>query len=160
MALQGLEKKELDPYASNRTQRAIEDIASYNVQIKHIPKASNRMADFMSRKLHSTQDAPEVPRHLPVSMVAVMFQGVMLDKRLLDLVEKANDDPTYQDVIECLHSKQLLTLLDKDHPAQQYKRVWKDLSITQVPNGRVVLFQGTRVVPPDTLIPEIGRAHV
>ena len=31
MALQGLERKELDPYASNRTQRAIEDIMSYNV---------------------------------------------------------------------------------------------------------------------------------
>ena len=52
------------------------------------------MADFMSRKIHSTLEALKIPRHLPGPTVAVMFQGAMMDKRLVDLVEKANDDST------------------------------------------------------------------
>ena len=106
----------------------------------------------MSCKLHTTQEAPEIPRHLPVSVVAIMHDGSMLDIKLVDLVEKANKDDKYQDTLECLASNQQLNELDNEHPAMQLKKVWKKLSIRQVPNGRILLFEDTRVVPPTSMI--------
>ena len=56
---------------------------------------------------------------------------------------------------ECLATRQQLNLLDNDHPARKLKKVWANLAHKQVPNGRIIIFQGTRVVPPDTMVPEL-----
>ena len=98
----------------------MEDILSFNVRVKHIPKRENSLADFMSRKLHSTKEAPDIPRHMPVAMVAIMYEGTVLDKKLMDLVEAGSEDEDYQDILECIASKQKL---NDQHPAQQYKKI-------------------------------------
>ena len=60
-SLAGIKSRPLDLYAPYRTQRALEDILSYNVKIQHVSKANNALAYYLSRKQHTTHEAPEVP---------------------------------------------------------------------------------------------------
>ena len=49
-SLAGIETRPLDPYAPYRTQRHLEDILSFNIEIKHVSKANNAIADYLSQK--------------------------------------------------------------------------------------------------------------
>ena len=149
-SLAGIETRPMDPYAPYRTQRALEDILSFNIEIKHVSKANNAIADYLSRKTQTTHEAPEVPRHLPkeTAMVAVTYQGQVLDKKLIQLIDRANEDREYQDLVEAVSNNSNINLLDQDHPAQTFKKVWKQLTVANFPNGRLILLDKTRVVPP------------
>ena len=156
-SLAEIESRPLDPYAPCRMQRALEDILSYNVRIQHVSKANNALADYLSRRNQTTYEAPEVPRHLPreEAMVAVTYQGQIIDKKLIQLIDKANEDEGYQDLVEAVATKSNIHLLDPEHPAQEYKKVWKQLSVSNFPNGRLVLLDTTRVVPPKSTITDL-----
>lgn len=56
-------------------------------------------------------------------MVAVMHEGQMLDKKLIQLIDKANQDDKYQDLVEAIASKQNIHLLDPEHAAKEFKKV-------------------------------------
>ena len=79
----------------------------------------------------------------------------MLDKKLIQLIDKANEDDKYQDLIEAVASHQNIHFLDPEHPANEFKKVWKQLSITNIPNGCLVLFDKARVVPPENAIRDL-----
>ena len=137
ISLKGLESIPLDPYTSHNTKRAMEDILAFNCKITDIPKSSNMLADFMSRRVHSTKKEPEIPRHLAANLVVVMHAGTVWDQKRVDLLEAANNDYSYADAVECLVTSQQLHR--QDYPAQRYKKVWSKLSINQAPNGRQIL---------------------
>ena len=79
----------------------------------------------------------------------------MIDKKLIQMVDKANKDKRYQDVIEAVASKQNIHQMDPEHPAKKYKKVWKQLSVINLPNGRLVLYNKSRVVPPESAVQQL-----
>ena len=56
---------------------------------------------------------------------------------------------------EAIASKQNIHQLDPEHPANEFKKVWKQLSITNIPNGHLVLYDKSRIVPPETAIRDL-----
>ena len=60
----------------------------------------------------------------------------------------ANEDPEYQDLLEAVSSEHNFNQLDEEHTARKFKKVWKQLSIINLPNGHLVLYNKSRVVPP------------
>ena len=139
--LAGLEHKPLDPLMTNRDQRALQNILQYNLRIIHIPKTTNLLADFLSRRKHNSVEAPEVARHAPLPpTIAVISEGTPLDIKLVDLVAKAAEDMEYQDIIQALQQNNKPHQLPPQHPAQVYKQQWKHLSLFQLPNGFLILY--------------------
>ena len=107
-ALQGVETKQLDPDMSPRIWRLLEKIVRFNIVTKHVSCKKNLMADYLSRttSLHHRVDVQDVPRllhkhdtpahstqHATVNLVA---GGVILDPKLLALIDIAEADEDYQ----------------------------------------------------------------
>ena len=110
------------------------------------------LADILSRANNTTVEGPNVPRHSPAhNIVAVISEGSALDIKLIELASKASEDQEYQDLIAALVEKSWPHQLNPQHPANKYKWQWKNFSVSQVPNGRLILYQTSRVLIPSTV---------
>ena len=151
--LAGIEKKPLDPTLTNRTFRCLEKILGFNLKVLHVPASMNLLADYLSRKEQTTQEAPHFPRMQASHVVAVVHEGVTLDARLVELIEQAAEDSNYMDVVQAVSEGALLHQLPREHPGHQYKQVWKRLTAYQAPVGRrILLLDGGRVVIPEVAV--------
>ena len=55
-ALEGLEKKSLNPWMTDREKHVLEDVLRFNIKVIHIPQGSNLLADYLSRIDHNTKE--------------------------------------------------------------------------------------------------------
>ena len=95
--LAGLESRELEPTPNNRIFRNTEFLLSFPLKIKYISKDRNILADWLSRKPQPTQVPDLLPRF--EGTIAMIYEGLPLDKKLLDLIEVCTSDDNYASVL-------------------------------------------------------------
>ena len=134
----------MDPNMSPRIWKLLERIVRFNIIVQHVTAKENLMADFLSKT-----DTDYVMQHADVNLLT---GGVVLDPKLLALIDLAKADKEYQAVIEAMETKAKLAELHRDHPAKKVSRVYQKLETFQAPNGCILLVEGARVY-----IPEAGR---
>ena len=118
------------------------------MKIRYLQKEKNLLADWLSRKPQSTQEAEYLPRF--EGTVALIYDGAPLDRKVLDTIEAAVADDDYSAVVEVINEGtdlQGLRGLGDDHPAKIYKSVWQKLSLFNSPNGQVILMDNKLVIP-------------
>jgi hypothetical protein len=144
--LAGLETRALEPSPNNRLLRNKEYLLSFPLTVKYLPKEQNLIADWLSRKPQPTEIPGLLPR-FETGTVALVYEGLPLDKKLLDLIEVANQDDAYCSILQVLNEGGDLRGLRADHPAREYRSQWQNLSTFNGPNGQCILCDGRIVVP-------------
>ena len=146
--LDHLEDKELVPSANSRLFRNKEYLLTFPLKIRYLQKEKNLLADWLSRKPQSHQEAEHLPRF--EGTIALVYEGAPLDRKVLDTIECAVVDNDYSAVVEVLNEGtdlRGLGGLGDDHPAKVFKSVWPKLSVFNGPNGQVILMDNKLVIP-------------
>jgi hypothetical protein len=161
-ALEGIEVKQLEPTMSPRIWRLLERVVRFDITVKHVSHKENVMADYLSRttSLHSTVEVHDEPRHhkhdtIHKGSISLITGGVVLDPKLLELIDIAEGDKDYQAILAAVSNGDRLVDLHQGHPAKQVSRVYGKLEPFQAPNGRILLVDGVRV-----FIPQEARQQV
>ena len=79
------------------------------------------LADWLSRKPQPSQVPDLLPRF--EGTVAVVYKGMPLDKKLLDLIDVCTHDDDYSSVLQVCNEGSDLKGLRADHPAREFKSV-------------------------------------
>ena len=154
-ALEGIEVKQLEPSMSPRIWRLLEKVVRFDITVKHVSHKENLMADYLSRTscLHKSVEVHDEPRHhkhspLHHSSMHVIRGGVVLDPKLLELIDVAEADEEYQAILAAVSNKDKLGDLHHTHPAKKVARVYGKLETFQAPNGNILLVDGVQVFIP------------
>ena len=86
--LEGLEARELVPTPNSPFLRNTEYLLSFPLKVQYLPKESNLLADWRSRNPKPAPVSDLIPRF--EGTVALVYEGMPLDKLLLDLIEECN----------------------------------------------------------------------
>ena len=148
------------PSANSRVFRNKEYLLTFPLKIRYLQKEKNLLADWLSRNPQPTQEAEYQPHF--EGTVALIYEGVPLDKKVLETIEAAVADDDYSAVVEVINEGtdlQGLRALGDDHPAKVYRSVWKDLSLFSGPNGQVILKDKKIVIPKALRSDVIRKLH-
>ena len=115
--LEGLESRELVPTPNSRLLCNTEYLLSFPLKVKYLPKDSNLLADWLSRKPQPAPSPDLLPRF--EGTVALVYEGMPLDKLLLDLIEAGNADEAYSSVIQVVNEGGDIKQLRAEHPAKE-----------------------------------------
>ena len=96
--VEGIEARELIPTPKSRLLRNTEYLLSFPLKVKYLAKESNLLADWLSRKPQPAPASDLLPRFK--GKVCLIYEGMPLDKLLLDLIEVGNNDEDYASVIQ------------------------------------------------------------
>merc|ERR1711867_256358 len=132
--LEGLESRELVPTPNDRLLCSTEYLLSFPLEVKYLPKDSNLLADWLSRKPQPDSAPDLIPRF--DGTVALIYRGMPLDKLLLDLIDAAHADDDYNAVLQVVNEGGDLKKLRAEHPAKEYKSIWDRISVFNGPNGQ------------------------
>ena len=143
--LEGLESRELVPTPNSRVLRNTEFLLSFPLQVKYLPKESNLLADWLSRNPLPAPASGLLPRF--EGTVALVYEGMPLDKLLLDLIEECNRDEEYSAVLQVINEGGDIKQLRNEHPAKEYKSIWDRVSAFNGPNGQCLVTEGRIIVP-------------
>ena len=145
--LEGLESRELDPTPNNRILRNTEFLLSFPLKIKYLAKDRNLLADWLSRKPQPTQVPDLLPRFEGAGAIALVYEGMPLDKKLTDLIDACSMDDNYASILQVVNEGGELRGLRADHPARDFRSVLDKISTFNRPNGQCLLCEGRIVVP-------------
>ena len=76
-----------------------------------------------------------------------MHEGVVLDRKLIDLIVACSEDESYSSVLQVVNEGGSPRGLREDHPARELRAVWDKLSTYNGPNGQCLLCDGRIFVP-------------
>ena len=88
-----------------------------------------------------------------------MYEGVPLDRKVLDIIEFGATDDEYTAVLQVLHEGEDLRGLGDNHPAKAFHKVWGKLSTFNGPNGQALLIDGKLVIPWGLRADTLSRLH-
>ena len=77
-----------------------------------------------------------------------MAEGGLADPLLLDLAREAEEDPTYQDMVEAVRLNDKLQDFPKNHPLRQFKKLMEGMFLYDLPSGTLLCSHDGRFVIP------------
>ena len=91
--------------------------------------------------------------------VALVYEGMPLDKLLLDLIEECNQDEDYSAVLQVVNEGGDIKQLRAEHPAKAYKGVWDKISTFNGPNSQCLVSEGRIIVPQGLRAHYVAELH-
>lgn len=82
---------------------------------------------------------------------AGLYEEELDDPMIIELMEAAKKDKGYQEVlaeVASCRSREELRLLPKEHPARSLSQQWDEMGVIQGPGGKLLIYQGSRLVVP------------
>ena len=137
----------------------LEKIATYNYTIHYVPERMNRVADGLSR--FPVEDPEEEDEEIGKANVRRVFLGdtdtEIFPKNVVDMAEL--EDLKYQKLVDFFEGERSWKQAEPD--VKSYKSVEQDVSIERIGNGRLLILDGTRIIPPHTEMQKlIVKLHV
>ena len=91
--------------------------------------------------------------------VALVYDGMPLDKLLLDLIDAAHADDDYNALLQVVNEGGDLKKLRAEHPAKEYKSIWDRIGVFNGPNGQCLVTERRIIVPRSFRAPYVNNLH-
>jgi len=151
--LEGIFRNQLDDITNPRLLRFREKLTPYCFDVKYTPGKTHYIADALSRA--PVFDPPE--RELLDDASAVTTMALSSDPALVKLSKAAEEDESYQQIIEAFRSNKHPKNLPPGHPARQFKSYWDEISL----KNNLLLYQGSRIIVPHQMRKSIlDKLHI
>ena len=130
MPLVTMIKKGLDKMETTRLARMMEKISAFNFKLEHVPGSQNAIADAFSR--NPVRDVPNdaFDKH---DVHELLFQAMEhvegTSIKMSDIVQAAEEDENYQQIVQAIRRSVKAQNLPRDHPGRAYKSEWHLLGI-------------------------------
>ena len=170
--LLGTFSKEINDVLNTRLQKLRLKLQSYNMTVDWIEGKNHLIADALSRAplfapREEACEAEELAcRSLRASVIEKLCEtdtacvatcgtattfvtddcGTGLDKKLLDLIEKAKADKDYQRIVSAFKQGDHPEKLQQCHPAREYTSIWEDISLFD--EHPLLVYEGHRIIVP------------
>ena len=117
-----------------------ERLSPYQLVVSYVEGKTHYIADALSR----------APFFEPTDSPAINAANVLIqqstDPAFLEIIKDVDYD--YQQIIDALLKDYQPKNLADTHPAKPFKSVWHEISILDCPAGKLLVFDGSRIIPP------------
>jgi hypothetical protein len=148
--LVGTFEKQLTEITNERLVRFREKLSHFRFNVMWTPGKTHHIADALSRA--PIFDAPEVEEEKAtlccVSTDSSEEQLAPLDPQITKLMAKGSSDEQYLELIQALLNGKNVSNLPPTHPGRRYSSLWDQLSLYSNKEGRLVVLDGHRIIPP------------
>ena len=144
--LLGVFAKDLDEVKNDRLRSYREHCMDYNFELKYCEGVTHYLADCMSRIPAFYPNPPDVD---------ITYMAVESDPLIGKVAACAKQDVDYKEVMEALKVNLRPKNFPVCHPARDYVSCWDELSILKVPEGELLIRDGSRIVLPLAMRGEI-----
>jgi len=152
--LEGLFRKDLHDLDNPRLQRIREKLLPYSFTVTWVEGKTHFIADALSRS-PVFEPEEDVTQEIEAMTRAITYQDPALD----EITDKT--DMEYKATIKALKEDADVWSLPQNHPAKQYSKVWRELSIINHKNQDLMIYQGDRIVIPGPAITSIlTKLHI
>ncbi|KAG1706172.1 Carcinine transporter [Nymphon striatum] len=154
--LLGLFKKPLYTIENPRLQRMREKLIGFNFDVEWRAGKNHLIADALSRAPVWPGEEDDNTDHIQIAYVRDAINAAAINDLELNFFAKyANTCTEYKLLCAALKNGQNPRHLPLNHVAKQYGKIWDSLSLYEVEDYTLVLFDGHRIVVPNEVRPKI-----